>query len=346
MEAIKAIAQSKFGLTHCAASHCKVQRRDSRRRGGEGCGDSKGNSKGDSKEDSKGNIKGDTDHFFGDVMANVHFMLQHLRDHGLRTISKAPPKDEEHKAHKEDDDEIECVDAQFADKAAQIAQSQKVCGAELGASSKFTIQIGGGAPVKKDKSTLMDALCAFLRVHGDLGCERVLAFLDAEHFDSESVQIDITLDVGNIDTLRADICGFLRDYRIDGRSFSTGIAFQYHAWYESKRNADEFQEGQGMYNKNDYSGHPLSALFVHARFVSIKSEVLNSSFLGAAEFEEFVVGKTNRYFATATAKPLGTKNMTSYTSTSKGQPLGAETTVTRCAWSTCMRCFCTPTSLR
>ena len=153
----------------------------------------------------------------------------------------------------------------------------------------------------------MDALCAFLRVHGDLGHKRVLALLATEHYDSESVRLDLEFDVGNIDSLRANIDGFLRDYLIDARAFSTGLAFQYHAWYERKQNADEFQDGQARNNKQDYGGHPLSALFVRARFESIKSEVLNSMFLGAAEFEEFAVGKAKRYFATAACKSIRCK---------------------------------------
>merc|ERR1712129_103281 len=105
--------------------------------------------------------------------------------------------------------------------------SQKMDGTELGISSKFTIQIGseGGAPAKensksKGKSTLMDALCAFVCAHGDVGRERVLAVFDAEHFDSVSVETDIAFDAGNIASdngvLRADIQRFLRDYSIGG----------------------------------------------------------------------------------------------------------------------------------
>ena len=159
VEAINEDAQNKYGLTACAVSQCNVQRREGRRRGHEGGDTDKGGSSG-------------TKHFHGDVMANVHFLLQHLREHGLRTILTAPTKTEEHKAEDEGDDELECTDSEFAEKAAQMAQSKKVCGAELGGSSKFTIQVGDGAPEKKGKCTLMDALCAFLRAHGDQAAAR------------------------------------------------------------------------------------------------------------------------------------------------------------------------------
>ena len=153
-------------------------------------------------------------------MANVHFVLNHLREHGLRTVARAPTTtNEEHKADEDDDDEIECVDAEFADRAAQIAETQKVSAAKLGGSNKFTIQIGGGAPAKnakgKRKRTFMDALYAFLRSHDSADRETVLALLVGEHFDSLSVEIDLAFETGNIarDALRADIVGFLRDYR-------------------------------------------------------------------------------------------------------------------------------------
>ena len=423
--AINECAQKKYGFSTCAVSHCKVQRRESRRR----------THKAGTDTDTKKRASDDTDRFYSDVMANVHFVLRHLREHGLRTISRALPanaKDEEHKD--DDDDEIECVDAQFAEKAAQIAQSQKVCGTELGGSSKFTIQIGGGAPAKnlkgKGKSTFMDALCAFLRAHSDLGRERVLALLDAEHFDSESVQLDLALDAadllpggvasapasaplpdaapipahapppgggapvslpgapmaaplpgsapapaplpggaapapfpgspiavplpggmapapmpgrtapapmppgfsaapmppmpggtsmpgggvaapppiaapglgpaGNLASgaLRADIGCFIRDYRIDGRSLSTGLNFQYHAWYATAKGIVD-QEGFGAVQR--------SALFVRARFNCIKSEVLNSAWLSSMEFDEFIVDKTKRYFATTDCKAIQCK---------------------------------------
>ena len=60
-ETIKAEAHKKFGLTNCSISKCKVQRRHSRRRGREGGGDG----------------KSDGEHFYGDVMASAHFVLQH-----------------------------------------------------------------------------------------------------------------------------------------------------------------------------------------------------------------------------------------------------------------------------
>ena len=123
IEAIKTESQKKFGLIHCAISQCKVQRRDSRRRGGKTCGAS----------------KGDCDHFHGDVMANSHFLLHHLIDHGLRTITTALSTTEP-KAKKDADDEVQCVDAESAAKAAQIAQSKKMSGADQGASTKFMIK--------------------------------------------------------------------------------------------------------------------------------------------------------------------------------------------------------------
>ena len=138
-------------------------------------------------------------------MANVHFVLRHLCDHGLRTISKNTYCAEEQQGHDDDDDDE--------------------MRAELGASSKFTIQIGDAKKNfkgKKGKHTLMDALCAFVRTNCDVGRERVLAVLGAEHYDSESVESDLALDAGNIAgdarKLRVDIGGFLRDYRIGGRS--------------------------------------------------------------------------------------------------------------------------------
>merc|ERR1711997_1318245 len=50
-----------------------------------------------------------------------------------------------------------------------------------------------------------------------------------------------------------------------------------------------------------------SALFVRARFESIKSEILDSKFLSAAEFDEFVVEKAKKYFATAECKAIRCK---------------------------------------
>ena len=304
LEAIKIDAHEKFGLANCAISHCKVQRRHSRRRGCEKCSES-----------------GKDEHFYGDVMASAHFVLQHLHDHGLRTIATAPNTAEHKTTEQKDDDdnELECEDVEFAAKAAQIAQSKKMCGAELGASNKFTIQIGGegGAAEqngkgKTDKRTLfMDAFRAFLGAHSDPRSERVLALLSAEHFDSDSVHSDLALDAGNlasdIEALRTDLRGFLRDFGIDARSFSTGFAFQYHAYYSKEENADDFEKEQYINNKHDFGGHSLSALFVRAHFESIKAEVLSSGFVSAAEFGESVVAKAKRYFESADCKAIKCK---------------------------------------
>merc|ERR1712013_747823 len=94
MDALKANAQNVFGLAKCAISHCRIRRRESRKRG---------RGKGDD---------GEGDHFYGDVMASAHFMIYHLREFGLRTLPRLKPKDGE---HKDDDDEIECEDVEFAD---------------------------------------------------------------------------------------------------------------------------------------------------------------------------------------------------------------------------------------
>ena len=56
-------------------------------------------------------------------------VMHHLREHGLRTIATTPAKAEHKDVEDAEDDEnalIDCVDAEFADKAAQIAQSKKV----------------------------------------------------------------------------------------------------------------------------------------------------------------------------------------------------------------------------
>ena len=44
----------------------------------------------------------------------------------------------------------------------------------------------------------MDALCAFLRIRGDQYSERMLTLLAAQHYDSESVQIDLEFGAGNL----------------------------------------------------------------------------------------------------------------------------------------------------
>ena len=144
----------------------------------------------------------------------------------------------------------------------------------------------------------MDNLCAFLRTHGDPSRDRVLVMLITEDYDSESVEIDLKLKIGNLQVLRADLRCFLRDYQIDTRAFSTGVAFQYHKWYASKENADAFQNRQRRDNKHDFGGHALSALFVPARFESIKSEIRNS------KFDEFVIDKAKKYIDTSDCKAM------------------------------------------
>ena len=97
-EAIKSDAHEKFGLTNCSISKCKVRRRDSRKRGGEG-------------EGAKNKGDGEEKHFYGDVMASAHFVLQHLHEHGLRTISTVPNTERKNdyvQDEDEDDNEMEC----------------------------------------------------------------------------------------------------------------------------------------------------------------------------------------------------------------------------------------------
>ena len=107
--------------------------------------------------------------------------------------------------------------------------------------------------------------------------------------------------------MRADLRAFRRNFGIDARSFSTGFAFQYHEWYADKENADEFEKGQESYNKHDFGGHSLSALFVRAHFESLKAETLSSGFVSAAVFEESVVEKAKRYIASADGKAMKCK---------------------------------------
>merc|ERR1712013_707080 len=240
----------------CAISQCRIQRRESRKRGRE---------------------KGDD--FHGDVMASAHFLLFHLREHGLRTLSRLKPKDSDEKDD-DDDDEMQCEDVEFADTMARIAESTKKNGAEkLGKCSKFTISIAKDEKDEKAKGgriLKMDALFAFLRAHGDPQSEKVRAQLESEEFDSQSVESDLSLETGNICDLRADIRRFLRDFEIGARSFATGINFQYHEWYENVKGTED-QEGFGVI--------PRSDLFVRARFDSLKNEILSAKFLSVSDFE-------------------------------------------------------------
>merc|ERR1712013_930497 len=187
----------------------------------------------------------------------------------------------------------ECEDAEFADTMAQIAESTKKIGDELGKCSKFTISIAKDEKAKGGKMFLMDALFAFLRAHGDPQSEKVRAQLESEEFDSQSVESDLSLETGNICDLRADIRRFLRDFEIGARSFATGINFQYHEWYENVKGTED-QEGFGVI--------PRSDLFVRARFDSLKNEILSAKFLSVSDFEEFVTEKTNKYFETSDCK--------------------------------------------
>ena len=291
----EAAAQGTYSLKGCSASHCAVQRRSSRRRGAmsqqsTGTGDARAN-------------------FYGDIVANTHFLLHHLREHGLRTIPTTAKRDT--KVGDEDADELEWTDEDFAQKAAQIAKSKKGCGtmAQLGDSNKFNIDGGGAGGQKKGKATMMDAVYSFLSCHAGKGRERVCALLAAEEYDSESFQIDLDFNRGNIadgdHALRCDIRPFLDNYRVSAYSFSTGFAFQYHVWYKDEENARKFQKRrQQGYDPPDYGGHELATLYVGARFPSLKSEVLNSKHLDVAEFNEFIVDKAKRFIASARCKAI------------------------------------------
>merc|ERR1712013_884433 len=163
--------------------------------------------------------------------------------------------------------------------------------------SKFTIEITKGGRI-----LMMDALSAFLRAHGDPQSEKVLAQLQSEEYDSQSVEIDLSLETGNICDLRADIRRFLRDFNIGGRSFATGINFEYHHYViRPSEEQTEDQEGFGVI--------PRSDLFVRARFDSLKNEILSSQFLSVSDFEEFVTEKTNKYLVTDDCKAIKCKEM-------------------------------------
>merc|ERR1712013_893755 len=164
----------------------------------------------------------------------------------------------------------------MGDTMAQIAESTKKIGDELGKCSKFTISIAKDEKAKGGRILKMDALFAFLRAHGDPQSEKVLAQLQSDDFDSVSVQIDLSLETGNICELRADIRRFLRDFEIGGRSFATGINFEYHHHWKGTVDVDGF----GVHSRSD--------LFVRARFDSLKSEILSSKFLSVSDFEEFI----------------------------------------------------------
>merc|ERR1712013_162382 len=194
----------------------------------------------------------------------------------------------------------ECEDAEFADTMAQIAESTKKIGDELGKCSKFTISIAKDEKAKGGRILKMDALFAFLRAHGDPQSEKVLAQLQSDDFDSGSVQIDLSLETGNICELRADIRRFLRDFEIGARSFATGINFYYHKHFETAKGTED-QEGFGVI--------PRSDLFVRARFDSLKNEILSSQFLSVSDFEEFVTAKTNKYLQTDDCKAIKCKEL-------------------------------------
>merc|ERR1712013_47957 len=148
---------------------------------------------------------------------------------------------------------------------------------------------------KGTKRTTMDALYDFLRALGDPQSEKVRAQLQSDDYDSVSVEIDIGLNAGNICDLREDIRRFL----IGGRSFATGINFEYHDYEEDDETED--QEGFGVI--------PRSDLFVCARFDSLKNEILSSQFLSVSDFEEFVTEKTNKYLVTDDCKAIKCKEM-------------------------------------
>ena len=141
----------------------------------------------------------------------------------------------------------------------------------------------------------MDAVNEFVNDH-------LLRFLVEQQYDTETVEMDIALFTENEDK-KCNVLGaaqgdiqavealtvFIKKYKIYKYSFSTGIPWKYHKKYKYK---------PSRYNQNDFGGISVSDLFVEPRHDSIKSEVLNSGFLGSAEFEELVVEKAKNYLKT------------------------------------------------
>ena len=321
LQAIHEDMKTNFAFKGCEMKNCKLERRESKKRGG------------------KGHVAGgyySFKHFYTDTMANIHFLMYHLRDCGLRTMHTSRPTATSATATlpaPDDQDLTECTDHEFLSKVKEIAKTQKESGSVLGTTKKFTIATGdendadGGnkgvfslttskrgvvSTIPDSKCTFIDDLYAF--IIDKCGKDGLALALARDDYDTESVEADMALFEENqrcnmlfiaqqslrtVDAVRS----FIRNYHISKASFSTGFSFQYHPYYKDV-DAEQFELEQSSWNQTDLGGASIADLYVEPRYKSMKAELLASKFLGTADFQEFLVDKGRKYMDTARCRSI------------------------------------------
>ena len=99
---------------------------------------------------------------------------------------------------------------------------------------------------------------------------------------------------------------FFRHHEIMGKSFSTGFPLFYWKWYD-KATGEDVKGSYWVCNKFDFGGRPIQDFVVHPRFGNIKEEVMATSLLSSAQFEQLVVQKAAQYLKTSKCRKMKCK---------------------------------------
>ena len=83
-------------------------------------------------------------------------------------------------------------------------------------------------------------------------------------------------------------------------SFNIGFTFYYWYWYKDK---DRF-DGNSRYNTHNHGGHSPEELFISAKYVTFKQEIMNYKYISIRDYKTIVLPKLMQYLDTNKVKAL------------------------------------------
>ena len=157
---------------------------------------------------------------------------------------------------------------------------------------------------ESDDVTALDQLYTHLvtTVTDTQSVRAAAAFLGVEAFDTETVQLDLSFwekegesnlsiakQIGDHSDVFKESRRFMRDHRVKGQTFSTGIIFWYWPWY--KNVADKTVKQDSFYQWMDFGGYSVKETYVEPKHSNLKEELLATKLVSIDVLNQAIIVK-------------------------------------------------------
>eukprot|EP01084_Bolivina_argentea_P209994 357580_1 len=222
--------------------------------------------------------------FYTDIIDQMHFLLFHLHDFGLRVNREELQLHLNEISQQDNNTYVDCMFSSICKKIKEATkQLKKIDRLNCSRFNNNKFKLQNELYDNVQSATLRDDIFSFLHDRGLIETLLKHKLLD-EEFDSDAIQNDINISCNGHNsnvkkwsnkTEYHLVTRYLHCYKKYSRSFAIGYRFYYWEYYKTKHEYD--LDLTGGRNENDHLGYKPSDLFVDKKYNGLKEEILNNN---------------------------------------------------------------------